>query len=191
MAGASVNPVAHGGAEGFTDQPRPLLTKADVGNGQTDNGEIGPLVEAPVKQRVAHGEAGGLWALGSRFAQRRINVVAHGLGNSPEYQADAHAGREDHAKPGGKGEFRIFAIGTQPDLAVVAGGKTHAKHQESGGGKQVQPAEVSGCEIQGVIGAAGEMGGPANTENDKGEQKNQRQRENPPGASGHGVRFRA
>ena len=157
MAGPGIHPVAHGGAKGFTDQAGALQPETHIGNGQPHQGKVGPLMKAPMKQRITHGHTGRLRAFRFSGTKRRRNKVAHGLGHRPEHQPHPHTGGKDHAQPGQVGELRRLAVGPQAYPAVVTAGNRYAEHQETRGGKQIKPAKVQGGELQGLVGIEGQL----------------------------------
>jgi len=82
-----------------------------------------------VKEAVAHGELG-------RFRRSRLDVawrveiVAHGFGHAPEDEANAHAGRKEHAEPAEIGEAGLFMVSAELDLAVATEGHVQAEDKE-------------------------------------------------------------
>ena len=74
------------------------------------------------------------------------NIAQHHqrLGNSPEHQADALAGCEQHREPGEVAERGLCVLATQGDLAVLACGDNDAEDERQGGHQDDPPGAVLG-----------------------------------------------
>ncbi len=107
------------GVEHRAQRQRQALVVGEEGQRQADHGIHGPRVKPIV-------EDGGRECRRCAFRRTRwcvqwragpVGVVRHWLGDPPEHQAGAHAGREQHREPGHPAEFRLGVASAQTQAA--------------------------------------------------------------------------
>ena len=73
----------------------------------------------------------------------RLEKVHDRLSNAEEHQADAHAGREQHGKPGGAAVVGGAVVRPEFDVAIAADAEEHHGAEDDCHGQDVEPADVA------------------------------------------------
>ena len=133
-------------AERARDQVAGALAVGEVADREADHGVHRPGVEAPVEEGVLHRDPRAVGGRRVAPARRDARGVGRGevgqrLGDAPEHQADAHAGREHHRDPRERRELRLGVVGTEPDVAVAGHREVAGEEQERRTDQDEQPAE--------------------------------------------------
>ncbi|MNH12511.1 hypothetical protein D3C79_720560 [compost metagenome] len=153
MAPEAVDPLAENGVEHGANGQRQLAAVAEEGQRQADDHIDGPGVQTPVEEGEAHGHLGRFRR--HPFGDEGVALqVIHGLGDTPEHQAYAHACAEQHGEPGEVAELRYLVVVAQSNAAKTAEHQVDGEEQEQGDHQNVVPLEASD---DGVLGA-GEPG---------------------------------
>ena len=116
------------------------FAELEIGQRQADNAVARPGMNAPMHERVAHGQCRGFGR--TPVAVRRIQVVAHGFRNGPENKADAHACGKKHEEPAESRMFRPFIVFPQTDLSVFTESDINKKTDKENDRQQIKPAEI-------------------------------------------------
>ena len=146
LARALRRPAPQQWAEGAGDQVAGALAVGEVADREADDGVHRPGVEAPVEEGVLHRDpravrGGRVAAAGRDAGGVGGREVGQRLGDAPEHQADAHAGREHHRDPRERRELRHGVVGAELDVAVAGHGQVDREEQEPGADEDEQPAE--------------------------------------------------
>lgn len=140
VADPAVDALAQHRIQPRAQRQRQVVAEAEVREHEPHQPVDRPRMEAPVEEGHQHRLARGGRRAG--VDRRRLQEVLHRLADAEVHQADAHAGREQHGRPRHEAEFGFGIVGAEPDIAEVAGGDQHEKHEEAGDGEHVEPVET-------------------------------------------------
>src|SRR3546814_5182648 len=97
-------------------------------------------MQAPVKIGDAHGFPGIKY--GRARADGWIDEMHDGFGHAKEHQADAHAGGEQHGKPGDVAVIGLAVVRPQLDVAVTAEGQEEDRSHYDGNRPEEHTSEL-------------------------------------------------